>query len=1105
MSAEPSWEDVPAIPNPLYTEHFYARAASQSQNRPASHPRVNSQQSSSQSHSSYHKKRRNPNDAPSRSANTQVISTMIDALGNLTPPTDIERNKFFEVHNADSSHNAMSEQPISQSSTWYAGSVPPSVSRSRHSVSSPPYDQSFPGSLEAEADDSADFPVIRTTRRPSERSQRSGDSTSLSFGFRQLVRSASIRSRSSISIQSLGEDWEIHSPARDSEAQTATRRGPSSLQDRGLTALPVWNDFYPADRSTSVTPSVVDTREENRADSTNAHLNRPQFEGVVIVKPYASSQAPQRLVVRDDSPQQRHHAKTVKKPLKSSRDQATSQKTLPEPGSNRTSPAKSLIADAIPLRTSSLNQADAQHLEKKSKLRKDRSSSNHSGKRDKGKRKKLPLSEDVLDELGEEDETVKRIKELKLQREARMKSSLQDEQGEEVERNTSVSSLDEPGHTQAADPHSWPVVENDIAGRAPYRTPTSNKGGARPNDDSKARRVLGFDARPDMSPAKSVLTPTRSSQQRWVNARVGADESYSRNPPTLDLSPLGLSIGFGEHARAGRPQLYSANSEQLTSPSSIDRRPRPLATATVRSFSRPSTAARTQSMSALGSMGAGVVTGIGDGQNHYNNRNSIVVSESERSNQSSPLRRRKIVRSPDSDHRRQTQVWSDAFPEEAEEERRRSVDDAVESFLRDRRLSQAVRHPKTGRKIAFSEVGDPNGAVVFVCVGMGLTRFVSTFYDDLALTLKLRLITPDRPGVGGSEPYPERERQGPMTWHQDVATICQHLDISQFSVLAHSAGAIYALATALVLPHFVHGKVHLLAPWIPPSQFQSYSPRTGSDVLPVGSLPRTQRFLRVLPTSLLKAANANFLGVNNEAQSPSSKQKSPNKIESPFRDKKSRESISPDPTLMARRQSLIGMEQMLAPQNGGFGFPISKAIGTAIPSSTDSETETIRLSATATPTEADFYYASSALHAAEHAERERSSAYNSRLTERTWELATKNSNPTVDLLVCLERSRNVGFRYVDVQRKIAITHGSDDKRVPIENVNWLADQINRRTPAMIEPDSDRDDMYQRSGCDVRVLPGEGHGLMASAIVMADVLSEIAREWRVSNHQRISSR
>jgi hypothetical protein len=80
----------------------------------------------------------------------------------------------------------------------------------------------------------------------------------------------------------------------------------------------------------------------------------------------------------------------------------------------------------------------------------------------------------------------------------------------------------------------------------------------------------------------------------------------------------------------------------------------------------------------------------------------------------------------------------------------------------------------------------------------------------------------------------------------------------------------------------------------------------------------------------------------------------------------------------------------------------------------------------------------------------------------------------VDLLVCLERRHTIGFRYVDITRAVVIHHGSKDTRVPVENVRWLGKTMRR--------------------CEVRVLEGEGHGLMASAAVMGGVLMEIAREW-----------
>lgn len=98
-----------------------------------------------------------------------------------------------------------------------------------------------------------------------------------------------------------------------------------------------------------------------------------------------------------------------------------------------------------------------------------------------------------------------------------------------------------------------------------------------------------------------------------------------------------------------------------------------------------------------------------------------------------------------------------------------SIDDAVEAYMCSPRLSQKIRHPQTGRVISFSEVGDSEGSAVFCCVGMGLTRYITAFYDELALTLGLRLITPDRPGVGDSEPYMDGTAT-PLSWPGKIAS-----------------------------------------------------------------------------------------------------------------------------------------------------------------------------------------------------------------------------------------------------------------------------------------------------------------------------------------------
>ena len=107
-------------------------------------------------------------------------------------------------------------------------------------------------------------------------------------------------------------------------------------------------------------------------------------------------------------------------------------------------------------------------------------------------------------------------------------------------------------------------------------------------------------------------------------------------------------------------------------------------------------------------------------------------------------------------------------------------------------------------------------------------------------------------------------------------------------------------------------------------------------------------------------------------------------------------------------------------------------------------------------------------------EKDHQPSYDSRLTEGIWDRATTGANPAVDLLVCLERRQPIGFRYVDIKKAIVIHHGSKDTRVPLENVKWLGKTMRK--------------------CEIRVLEGEGHGLMASAAVMGNILMEISQEW-----------
>ena len=266
-------------------------------------------------------------------------------------------------------------------------------------------------------------------------------------------------------------------------------------------------------------------------------------------------------------------------------------------------------------------------------------------------------------------------------------------------------------------------------------------------------------------------------------------------------------------------------------------------------------------------------------------------------------------------------------------------------------------------------------------------------------------------------------------------------------MLAHSAGAVYALATSLRMPQHIRGRVHLLAPWIPPSQMAPIG--ISQDSPPTQQLPRSQRFLRALPPSLLKVANSTFLSATSASLQRTGPKSSP---------KTRRKSLHPQPVATQaprpslkdnRRESMMLMDQILP------------------------NASSLTLSAT-NPSDLNYETQQRMRDELTLAERERQRAFDERLTFAIWDRATAHANPATDLIVCLETKQTIGFRYEDINRPVVIHHGSKDSRVPVDNVRWLGKLMRK--------------------CEVRILEGEQHGLMASAQVMGNVLTEMASDW-----------
>ena len=217
---------------------------------------------------------------------------------------------------------------------------------------------------------------------------------------------------------------------------------------------------------------------------------------------------------------------------------------------------------------------------------------------------------------------------------------------------------------------------------------------------------------------------------------------------------------------------------------------------------------------------------------------------------------------------------------------------------------------------------------------------------------------------------------------------------------------------------------------------------TQQEALPVSALPYSQRFLRSLPTPFLRAANSSFLSATSASITTSLPK-------SPRRAKRKSLSLDPNNANGSKRDPL----SPTLPENGCTEASISKeaALSGTRKTASIGDGPSMRI-----------------------VDKERQSDYDNRLTEAIWNSATTDANPAVDLLICLERRQPIGFRYVDITRSVVIHHGSKDNRVPVENAKWLGKTMRR--------------------CEVRVLEGEGHGLMASATVMGGVLMEMAKEW-----------
>jgi pimeloyl-ACP methyl ester carboxylesterase len=105
-----------------------------------------------------------------------------------------------------------------------------------------------------------------------------------------------------------------------------------------------------------------------------------------------------------------------------------------------------------------------------------------------------------------------------------------------------------------------------------------------------------------------------------------------------------------------------------------------------------------------------------------------------------------------------------------------------------------------GQVLCYAEYGDPVGLPVFFFHGWPSSRLQGKVLDAEAKRQGLRIISPDRPGLGRSDFAGKRTLAG---WSRMVSGLADHLGIGRFRVLGYSGGGPYALSCAAWLPERV--------------------------------------------------------------------------------------------------------------------------------------------------------------------------------------------------------------------------------------------------------------------------------------------------------------
>ncbi|MFC6825458.1 alpha/beta fold hydrolase [Halopelagius fulvigenes] len=167
--------------------------------------------------------------------------------------------------------------------------------------------------------------------------------------------------------------------------------------------------------------------------------------------------------------------------------------------------------------------------------------------------------------------------------------------------------------------------------------------------------------------------------------------------------------------------------------------------------------------------------------------------------------------------------------------------------------AESVRRTRTtaadGRTVAYAEFGDAGGDPAFFFHGTPGSRLSGSLLAEAARERGVRLLCPDRPGIGGTDPLPEASLAERAA---DALAVADGAGVGSVPVLGFSGGAPHALALAATHPSRV-SKLSLVCPPSPPDA------PTGDTAAELRVLSALGRYAPFLLRPLL-AAQARTLG-----------------------------------------------------------------------------------------------------------------------------------------------------------------------------------------------------------------------------------------------------